>query len=181
MKIGIDIDDTLTNTKAQQLIYWKKYVTEYPNKDYTEELPKHINEFGSLYIQKFWDIYRHNLTFECTFKENASTILHKLIDEGHELQVITARQPEKYPDLKGKIATWFKENDIPINKINTGIREKAKFARVNNFDMIIDDNLEQCTKANELGIKAILFNHDDNYKGFQTTNWQEVYSYIKKR
>lgn len=179
MKIGIDIDDTLTNTKEQQLKYWKHYVNDYPKEGYTEEIPKTINDFGDEYVQEFWDKYRHNLTFECTFKENASNIIHKLLEDGHELQIITARDQNKYPNLKEKIAIWFKENDIPITRINTGIREKAKFARVNSFDMIIDDNVTECIKANQLGVKAILFNQDETYPGFQTTNWQEVYLYIK--
>lgn len=179
MKIGIDIDDTLTNTRDKQLIYWKKYVNDHPNEGYTEEIPKTINDFGDEYVQSFWDEYRQELMFDCSFKDNVSNILHKLVKDGHDIQIISARIDNKCPDLNKKTAIWFKENDIPITRINTNVREKAKFARVNSFDMIIDDNVKECIKARELGLKAILFNHDDTYDGFQTTSWEEVYLYIK--
>ena len=180
MKIGIDIDDTLVNTREQQIIYWKQYYNNNPKVGYTEELPPQINDFDDLYVQDFWDEYRIPLSFETTFKENLSVILHKLVEEGHDLQIITSRPDEKYGDLKGKLSNWFKEHDIPIFRYNTNIREKAKFAKVNSFDLIIDDSIRECNKAKELGLKAILFNHNDTYDGFQTTDWNKVYEYIKK-
>lgn len=53
MKIGLDLDDTLINTKEKIKIYWKDYYNKYPNKDYTEETPYNINFFGFDYIERF--------------------------------------------------------------------------------------------------------------------------------
>ncbi len=36
MKIGLDLDDTIIDTKEKLKIYWKKYYNEYPNKEYSE-------------------------------------------------------------------------------------------------------------------------------------------------
>ena len=46
MKIAIDIDDTLTNTRDNQLRLWKEYITKYPNPNYTEELYNMIKELN---------------------------------------------------------------------------------------------------------------------------------------
>lgn len=61
MKIGIDIDDTITDTRSLQIKYWKDYIKNYPNESYTENLPDSINGFSDSYVQIFWDIYREQL------------------------------------------------------------------------------------------------------------------------
>ena len=69
MKIAIDIDDTLTNTKQQQIKLWKKYYNNNPHKDYSEKLPQNINEWGDKYIEDFWDTYRELLSFNSSYKD----------------------------------------------------------------------------------------------------------------
>lgn len=178
MKIGIDIDDTLTNTKEKQIIHWKEYLKKYPQNKYTEKLPSNINTFGDPYINKFWDEYREELSFNTTFKKDASKVLHTLKSDGHTLCIITSRPDEKYKDLKLRLTKWFKENNIPITIFYTNIKEKALFAKNNNIDLIIDDDLIQCQNALKLNLKAILFNKDSLFNGPQATTWQEVYEII---
>ena len=88
MKIAIDIDDTLTNTKDQQIILWKDYIIKNPNKNYTIEIPDNINSFDDEYISKFWDTYREQLSFTSSFKENADIITNKLHKDKYEGRVI---------------------------------------------------------------------------------------------
>lgn len=180
MKIGIDIDDTLTNTKDEQLKYWKIYYNNFPNPRYKSELPNNINSFGDSYIDTFWDTYREILSFNCTFKKDASAILHKLKNDNHTLCIITSRPDEKYENLKKRLNDWFTKNNIPVDFIYSNIKDKATFAKENNIDLLIDDDIKHCNATIKKGIKAILFNKDDNYQNFQTTSWQEVYNYIKK-
>ena len=179
MTIGIDIDDTLTNTKDIQKIYWLKYYNSYPKEGYSSSIPSNINSFGDDYIQKFWDIYREELTFTPTFKDNCSSIIKKLNKDGHTLCVITSRPDEKYNDLLGQTKKWFKENNIDIDIIYTNIRDKASFLVEKNIDMLIDDDINHINKALSLGKKAILFNRNNNFKGLQTTNWLDLYDKIK--
>ena len=109
MRIGIDIDDTLTNTIELQKSFWQEYHHNHPNDDYTDEIPKNINTFSFKYIEDYWDIYREEL-FYPEFKENASLITNKLKKDGHELCVITSRPDYKYKDLHKRLEKWFKEN-----------------------------------------------------------------------
>lgn len=180
MKIGIDIDDTLTNTKEQQIKYWKKYYNTNPKEGFTENIPHNINEFNvDNYISKFWDTYREELSFNSSFKKNTSEIINKLIKDGHQLCIITSRPDNKYQSLKERISTWFKHNNINITTIYTSIFDKGKFCKDNNIDLLIDDSIKHITKAKELGIKTILFNNIKDYKGIQTDNWIELYNIIK--
>ena len=64
MKIGIDIDDTLTNTKDEQIKYWKIYTEKKPHPKYTSELPDYINEFsdGIDFYNSFFYVINFSLT-----------------------------------------------------------------------------------------------------------------------
>ncbi len=180
MKIGIDIDDTLINTREKQLIYWKDYVTKNPKEGYTEEIPNTINDFGDEYVQIFWDTYREQLSFSPTFKENTSTVLHKLKEQGIIPCVITSRPDAKYKDLKIRLTNWFIENDIPIDIIYTDVRNKGLFCKENNIDILIDDSLSQINSAKENKVQTILFNNFKDYKGLQTDNWLDLYDILIK-
>lgn len=180
MRIGIDIDDTLVNTKEKQLIYWKDYVTKNPKEGYTEEIPNTINDFGDEYVQIFWDTYREQLSFSPTFKENASLILHKLKDNNFTLCVITSRPDAKYKDLKIRLKNWFNANDIPIDIIYTDVRNKGLFCKENNIDILLDDSLNQIKSAKENNVKTILFNNIPTYKELQTDNWLDLYNILIK-
>lgn len=180
MIIGIDIDDTLVNTKDKQITYWKDYVNKNPKEGYTEEIPNTINDFGDEYVQVFWDTYREQLSFSPTFKENTSTILHKLKGAGFTLCVITSRPDAKYKDLKQRLKDWFYKNNIPIEIIYTDVRNKGEFCKENNIDILIDDSLSQINSAKSNNIKTILFNNISNYEGLQTNNWLDLYDILTK-
>lgn len=180
MTIGIDIDDTLTNTKELQQSYWEEYVTNNPNEEYTNEIPKNINSFGYKYIEDFWDIYREKL-FYPSFKENTSLILEKLKNDGYNLCVITSRPDYKYKDLHKRLEIWFKENNIPIETIYTNIKNKGHYCKKKKIDLLIDNDIVQIEEANKYNIKTILFSDLELYTGLKTTNWIELYKIIKER
>lgn len=179
MKIGIDIDDTITNTRELQLVFWKEYVTENKNSNYGEELPTNINGFDDEYIDKFWDIYRVPLAYETTIKDGASRVINKLRSENNEIYIITSRPEAKYDDLHTNLLKWFQKNNIQIDKLYTNIRDKGQFVKDNDIDLLIDDDYNHCKKTIELGKKAIMFNNKNN-DIININDWDAIYKYIKK-
>ena len=181
MKIAIDIDDTLTNTKDNQIKLWKEYTKNNPNSKYTEQLPNDINEFDvGEYITTFWNTYREQLSFESTYKKDTSIIIDKLKKDGHELCIVTSRPDDRYTNLKERISKALKENNINIDTIHTNARDKGSYCKEHNFNLLIDDNIKQIESAKAHGLQAILFNKDKSYKGLQTTTWKELYNIIKE-
>lgn len=181
MKIAIDIDDTLTNTKENQIKLWKKYYNSNPKIGFSEQLPSDINEFDAdEYIGIFWDTYREELSFNSTYKKDASNIIDKLKEEGYELCIVTSRPDERYTNLKEKITKALKENNINIDSIHTNARDKGLYCKEHNFDLLIDDNIKQIKSAQNNGLKGILFNEIPNYEGLQTNNWKDLYNIIKE-
>ena len=179
MTIGIDIDDTLTNTKELQASYWKEYYLNNPEEGYTEEVPSNINTFGFPYIEAYWDIYREQL-FYPTFKENASKVVKMLKNDGYDLCVITSRPDHKYKDLHKRLENWFNENGIPIDTIYTNIKNKGHYCKKKNIDLLIDNDIAQIEEANKYHVKTIMFGNRDDYKGLKASNWLELYDIIKK-
>lgn len=180
MRIGIDIDDTLTNTKEQQIKCWKEYYNNNPKDGFNEILPSNINEFNvDEYLHIFWDTYRYKLSFESSYKKDCQKYIDKLIKDGHELCIITSRPDSKYKNLKEEIKESFKKNNININLIYTDIRNKGDFCFNNNIDLLVDDDIKHITNTQNNGIKAILFNENINYKGLQVNNWKDLYNTIK--
>ncbi len=178
MKIGIDVDDTLTNTKEQQLKYWKEYYNNNPRPGYSTVLPKTINDFEDAYVQEFWDAYRLKLNFDCSVKEGVSLYTKKLKEDGHTLCIVTSRPDEKYDNLQKLMHDWIDKNNITIDIVYTDVRDKGTFCKENNFDLLIDDDIKHIKKATELNVKAILFNDNPDYDGLKTTSWQELYELI---
>lgn len=179
MKIGIDIDDTLTNTKEKQIIYWKEFINNHPKEGYNEDLPESINRFEDKFVQVFWDTYREQLSFNLSFKEGASFYLNKLKEDGHILSVVTSRPDAKYENLHEKLHNWFNQNNIPIDILYTDVRNKGLFCKENNIDILIDDDIKHIEIAKELGVIPILFNDNNLYNGYKVTSWKELYSIIK--
>lgn len=181
MKIAIDIDDTLTNTKDNQIILWKEYINKNPNPNYNEELPHNINEFDAgPYIDKFWELYRYKISFESTYKQDTSTIIDKLKKDGHKLCIVTSRPESGYDNLKDCIIKSLRENNIIIDELHTDARDKGLYCKKHNFDLLIDDNIKQIESAKSHGLQAILFNKNDSYNGLQTNTWKELYNMIKE-
>ena len=179
MRIGIDIDDTLTNTLELQESYWKEYHHNKPNPDYTDEIPRNINTFGFKYIEDYWDVYREQL-FYPEFKENASLITNKLHEDGHTLCIITSRPDYKYKDLHKRLEIWFKENNIYVDIIYTNIKNKGHYCKKKEIDLLIDNDIAQIEEANKYKVKTILFGDLKDYKGLKVSNWLELYDTIKK-
>lgn len=180
MKIAIDIDDTLTNTKENQIILWKEYYNDNPKEGFSDQLPKEINEFNiDEYIDIFWDSYREELSFNSSYKQDTSLVIKKLQEDGHQLCIVTSRPKNKYNNLLTNIKKSLKDNNIQIDIIYTDILDKGSFCKEHNFNLLIDDSLNQILNAQKNGLKTILFNENKDYKGLQTTTWKDLYNIIK--
>lgn len=174
MRIGIDIDDTLTDTISIQKKYWAQYVKDNPSNIYNSILPSNINTFGDPYIDKFWDTYRSQLYLEAPFKDGAAEITEHLKKLGHELVIVTSRQKSKYINLENYLQEFLKRGNINISTIYTDVLDKGKFMDVHDIDILIDDDINHCKSAIVHGKKAILFNKNKDYEGIQVDNWYDI-------
>lgn len=170
MRIGIDIDDTITNSK-EYVTNLKKQL--YPEYDCNKKLPDNV--FLN-FINQYDSIIHKNVKLKNGVKES----LDYLKKQGHEIVFITARG-EFSKTSEEDTLNYFKKHNIPYDKLICEAYDKGKIAFDNKIDIFIDDLLTNCRSVNTYGIKVIKFARSDDQDKCEFTvfdNWKEIIKYI---
>jgi len=176
MRIGIDIDDVITDTSLSM----KEYIVKY---DKNGEITSHIEEVmrGEMptpLIKKFFEDNCVNIFKNAKTKENASKVIEKLLNDGNEVFIITSRGEEKFKGSSDVTIEYLKTNNIKYTKILFNSFEKAQICRDNDIDIMIDDSEKYCSEIEKENIKSILFTSEVN-KNISTSvervdNWLQL-------
>ena len=187
MKIGIDIDNVLSNFNDVLLEDYIKHDKELRNNGI-------INK--DVYIRKMFDwsedeeksYYEKNIeriAEKFVPINDCSKYIKKLKNDGHAIIIISGRDNGEYSDPYNMTVEWLKKYDIEYDKlILTNAykhQEKADYCKQNNIDIMIDDSIHVCEKCIENNIECILFetSYNKNENRFnKVSNWQEIYDYI---
>lgn len=178
-RIGIDIDDTLTNLFDVFLSYGFKYAYE-----------KSIT-INSLFINGYEaiDTFRFTKEQDKDFQEKylgkilnnvkarplASEVINILKKE-YEIFIITSRDDDLLVDCKDKTEKWLKNNNISYDELVYNCKEKAQFCKENNIDYLIDDNFNHCEDAAKVGTISFIYDNQFN-KDYYNNNIIRVYSW----
>ena len=187
MKIGVDIDNTLSNFNDTLL------------KDYLEN-DKKINNSGivnkNVYIRKMFDwdssyeeeYYKNNIErIAQYFKpiKDSSKYVKKLKKLGHEIYIISGRDNEEYSNPYEMTINWLNKYKIPYDKIiltnGYEYQQKADVCKELGIDIMIDDSINVCTKCIASNIECILFEtaFNKNETRFnRLSSWEEIYNFI---
>ena len=189
MRIGIDLDDTITKTDEILFKYAKIYNEE-------EKILFNINReewnltkaFGwnEENIKGFFSKYLKSIYEKAEIKENAKERINKLKDDGNEIIIITARDTKSLKEVHEVCKDWLINNKINVDKIVVDGEDKAQKCLENKIDIFIDDNICNCENVyNNLKIPVLLMNSRYN-KDYQNPkikrvyNWNEIYNEICK-
>lgn len=167
MRIGIDIDDTITDTHA---CINKFKSIEFPERNPEERLPE------NLFIP-FIDKYRKVAFNEVKLKEGAVEALKEIKSLGHEIIIITSR-PKEGEEITKK---YFQKNNLPYDDMYIDVNDKGKLASQINIDLFIDDHLFICDQMDKYNIKVIKMKRkdEDNEKYLEFDSWKDIIDYIK--
>ena len=183
MNIGVDIDDTITNTYETLLtIISMKYGLNHKklismNLSY-DEVESNLDNYD-LYKKDLFSVMAKSVTL----KENVVEILNKLRDEGNKIILITARNFEEYDDPYKVSVEFLEKNNIPYDKLFVNIHEKGSFCKENNINIFIDDNVRNCDSVKNVGIRTIQFDTSFTPKvsGVEhVSSWDEFYKLLHK-
>lgn len=177
MKIGIDIDDTITDSydlivdtfadcnSIDKTIF-------YNNKMSYKEIEKRFNNYLDFSIMTFEKIMPH-VKLKDNVKETINT-LHKL---GYSIEIVSARNKTEYSNPYELTYKYLKENGIYFDHIHTNVFDKGAFCQTHNIKILIDDSIENLNKAKKHGIKPILFNNifnEDCHDFIRLNNWLDL-------
>ena len=193
MVIGIDIDDTISNTYEYLFPYSQKYTIEELNKKI-----KNVNRDAITHMytttfhnwtkeqeNDFFNKYYEKILKQVKPKLYAVDIINKLKDEGHKICIITARFPIENFDVEGETKEWLEENNIEYDEFIMNAQDKVTVAKSKNVDIFIDDAIKNCVSMSETGIKTFMMDTiiNLNYQNEKITrvySWPHLYQEIMK-
>lgn len=191
MRIGIDIDDTLTNIKDKLTNAAFEYAKSL-NKSIENKCLK-INDIynnGNVYQKIFNFTYEELKYFLGTIQEGITNnaisrpycvdVIRQLHNEGNEIYIITARDSEFHDDPYLQSEVWLNKNNIYFDKLIVNARDKKQVCLENNIDLLIDDSISNCLNVSSVGIQTLTIGNDkelvNGIRNFD--NWQQIYSFI---
>lgn len=192
MRIGIDIDDTITNIKnelTQALLEYAKSIGKDINN--INEIREDATNDGKCYQELFNFSYdelkfflkniQEKITNKAIPREYAVEVINKLKSEGNEIVIITARDDEFHDAPYNESKEWLEKHNINYDKLIVNARTKDNICKENNIDLFIDDKLNHCLEVAKLGINVIkISDNNGNVENINTfSNWLDIYNYIK--
>lgn len=184
MNIGIDIDDTISNS-YEYLFPWAQFYT-------IEQLGKEIknvkrDEITYLYTKTFHDWtkeeekeffkeYYPKLIKEVKPKLFADIMIKKIKDLGHKVFIITARYKTDELDVEFEVRKWLKNNNIEYDELIIDAKNKLDIAINNKIDVFIDDSIKNCEQLYNGGIKTFMMDSIVNAY-YENENIKRVYSW----
>lgn len=188
MKIGIDIDNTITDTAP----ILKKYCKEYNDNFVKRGLKMH--ETGAASYNLYDWTYEENLDFcvkyleevvlQAEVKENAKEVIKKLKNEGHIINIISSRAVPVFKTPYETTEKFLKEKGIVYDKLLVGKVEKKSSCIENELDVLIEDEVHYINEMAEF-IPVIVFDEPYNKQCvgknvIRVNNWLEIYDTIQE-
>lgn len=166
MRIGIDIDDTMTFIKddlEEAAINYDKSLGnsgKVLNDNYY--VGKRFNWNKKQYAYFMGEV-RKNVVMNAKLRDGLIEVLTKLREQGHEIIIITARSNRYYKDPYNMTIEWLKKEQIPYDKLILPSVNKKKDCLKEHIDIFLDDDVNNCLSVNSVGIKTYVMDNVDNY------------------
>lgn len=182
MNIGIDIDDTITNTYETLIpIIIMKYGMRF------DKLLKQNPSYSMLHnvLPDFKSFVLDNYTTMAKMvplKKGVVDVLNKLKEDGHKIIFISARNNIEYNNPYDISYNYLKANNIPFDKLIVNVKDKAKECILQDIDLFIDDNTKNCKAVKNKGIETLQFGtiFTPRNKYLKRVNtWEEVYNQVQ--
>jgi len=186
MKIGIDIDDTISKTNEllieQALIFDRDYLDDRGFKDENAYAFQDMLYWTREDTRNFISYVRKNNMFlKLEPIEDSIKYINMLKEEGNEIYFITKRP--NLLNVKSMTKKWLKVNGYKYNKLHMHINDKAAFIQKHKMDILIDNDIPTAIACRELGLKYILKQDGYNTKSTDLNlidKWEDIYNYIKE-
>ena len=166
MRIGIDIDETLTETEKSFDEVIKKYNVPFSKKYKDRWIPEEA--------QFLFDNYGKEILGDVELKKDVKESLEYLKSKGHELIVISARNTIYEKNSDKMTYDLIKKYQLPIDEVYLRQPTKSELAKELGIDIMIDDSIDVYNNMKRENIDCILF-------GDRIKTWHEVIEYIDRK
>ena len=171
MIIGLDIDDTITDTFGVMFAYAEKFMLEDLKREINIQQSTDVADTG--YVQalhawnredelKFFTKYYKNLIEETIPYHFAVKTINKFKEEGHTIILITARFDTDEISVEAPTKAWLEKYNIKYDKLIINAQNKGEIAEQNNIDLFVDDSIKNCLSVANKGIKTYIMENKCN-------------------
>ena len=189
MNVGIDIDDTITNS-SEVFVKYARIYNETHNITYkinTFELDQNKAFGWSIDNQKeFASQYLKQILKEATPNKDAVEVIKIIKKLGVNIFLITARKDSEISEMYEFTKEWLIDNGIEFDKLLVNCDDKLKECIDNDVKLFIDDNYFTCKKILDYEkIKVLLYetNYNKKYNESELVrvqNWNQILKVIMK-
>ena len=188
MRIGIDIDNCISNFDDVLLEEYIKHDKELRNTGIINDKPYHITvgmfDWSKEENDEFYNNNIQRIAMSLKPLNNAKEIIDKLKADGNEIYIITSRDNDEYINPEKMTREWLEKYDIYFDKlILTGRHEKGPVCKENNIDIMIEDSIKNCEDIENNGVKCYIMNtryNQEETRFERVKRWNEIYSKISK-
>ena len=188
MKIGVDIDNVLSNFNDELLKEFLNHDKELRN---TGIINKDVYITRGMFDwskEEFEEFYYNNIeriAKKLDVIEEAPKYIKQLREKGYEIYIISGRDNGEYSDPYKMTSDWLDKYKIEYDKLILtdayNSLEKAEICKENNVSIMIDDSTRILLEAQNEGITALLmdtpYNREvDSLRRVHT--WKEIYEFI---
>lgn len=185
MRIGIDIDDTITNTCE----FMTKLIASYFNVKIDYLIKNNIfyfnldTNFGNKAKNFYLSVFENNL-LNIPVKKYAKEVINKLKAEGNKIIIITSREDDKYSDPITSTKKQLELYGINYDKLLC-TRDKRKACIDENIDIFIDDSIRNTNSVKNIVKDVYLFttiyNRNFDVPLKRVNDWIQIYELLKNR
>lgn len=173
MRIGIDIDDTITNTTEMMMKYINKSgIAIDSSEDYCNFKVEQLDKYRDL-LEKYIEPVLTNVSV----KKDCVSVISKLKEEGNTIYIITARSNRYSDNIYNITVDYLNKNNIIYDKLLFGYENKRDVCLKEKIDYMIDDNINVYDSLVGTSTKPILFSKGNNR--FRVDSWSEILDVLK--
>lgn len=191
MRIGIDIDNCISNFNDTLLKEYLKHDKELRNTGIINENPEYIRKGMFDWSEKEEDSFYHenieNFARKLKPIEDAPYYIKKLREDGHSIYIITGRDNGEYTNPYELTKEWLNKYKIIYDElILTDAYDnhaKTEVCLEKDIDLMIEDSIRICLDLISNGIKVYTMNTRYNQKEQsldRVSKWKEIYERISK-
>ena len=189
MRIGIDIDNCISNFDDVLLKEYLKHDKELRNTGIINENPEYLRtgmlDWTEEDEKSFYNANIEEFAKKLKPVEDASDYIKKLKEDGNKIYIITGRDNGEYKNPKELTKNWLDRYGIVYDElIFTNAYDKHAKTEVcleNNIDLMIEDSTRISLDLINNGIKVYTMNTRYNKKEQtldRVSNWKEIYERI---
>ena len=190
MRIGIDIDNCISNFDDTLLKEYLKHDKELRNTGIINKNPEYLRKGMFDWTEEEESSFYHANIEDFAIKlrpiEDSVYYIRKLKEDGHEIYIITGRNNGEYINPKELTTQWLDKYNIVYDKLiftNAYDKHAKTVCLENNIDLMIEDSTRISLDLINNGIKVYTMNTRYNQKEQtldRVSKWKEIYEKISK-